>query len=343
MSEFKMGKVCQICEAKIPDDFQNLLCLDCYGKIDQHNREAEEERVVEIKKNPDSGINPKNLIVNEPIKDIQKPPEAQKQPIENFSDNFGITDPNYKENSQQDDKDQILANIAQFVYTHDPSKGRKGKMLWYPTRNMYTYIKNRCIKYATEHPQYPKAIWKPKIVDVGCGCGVGSNVMSQEADFVWGIDKNEWSIEFAKECFTREKNGIYYNSQLTFDIIDIMEDSREFMKFDIVVAIEIIEHIHDTHKFLKSLIQFTKTDKKGNPKIEGATEFYISTPNRNSPKIKDDQPQNPYHVREWTAQEFDKLLSKYFEQVEFMDNTGKPIAKDAKDDLIFAKAMYPKI
>ena len=240
-----------------------------------------------------------------------------------------------------DDKNQILANLAQFIYTHDPKKGRKGKLLWYPQRNMYNFIKNYCMEKVKSHPQFPKQIWKPHIVDVGCGSGVGTNILSQEAHFVWGIDKNEWSIEFAKEAFTREKNQIYYSTQVSFDVFDIMVDTRLTTQFDIVVAIEVIEHIYDTDKFLRSIQRFTRKDKKSNVHIPNATEFFISTPNRNSPKIKKDKPENIYHVREWNGIEFKELLLKYFEKVEFFDNKGVSIADDAKDDIILAKCIYP--
>jgi len=186
---------------------------------------------------------------------------------------------------------------------------------------MYTYIKDYCIEKIKEHPQYPKYLWKPKIVDVGCGSGCGSNVMSQEADFVWGIDKDPESIAFAKEVFTRVKNGLYYSSQVSFDRIDIIEDTREFMEFDIVVAIEIIEHIYDYKKFLYNI----------------TTKF--------AKKIKDDQPHNKWHVREWTGNEFYNVLSEYFNDIEFLTAKGVPIndPKTTTHTPLLAICRNPKI
>ena len=224
----------------------------------------------------------------------------------------GITNPDYKENPQKEDKEQWLANIVQFQ--------RSGVLLWKDTRWMYTFIKNYCLGRVQRHPQYPKFIWKPKIVDVGCGSGIGSNVLSQEADFVWGIDKNATSIKFAKEAFERIKNGIYYSSQLTYDNIDIMEDNRETMKFDVVVAIEIIEHIADHRVFLERIIK--KFDKRNS---DDPTEYFISTPNRNNKSIQDDRPQNLFHVKEWTSEEFHDVLSEFFGDIKFMNAKGEPI------------------
>ena len=348
MSEITYKKKCERCNVPIPDDYQNLLCHDCYDAVtlehELRDKEVKEQRRGEIKKNPDAPTNSRNIAQEAPVAPKTGSDEEKEQKTTNTppDSKFGILDPNYQENEEKDDKDQILANLAQFIYTHNPEKKGKGKLLWYPTRNMYNFIKNQCIKKAQEHAQFDKQIWKPNIVDVGCGSGVGSNILSQEAHFLWGIDKNQWSIEFAQEAFTREKNGIYYSSQATFDVFNVMEDTRQVMQFDMVVAIEVIEHIYDTDKFIKSLHRFAKKNKRGDVHVKNPTEFYISTPNRNSKKIQKDKPANLFHVREWTSQEFKGLLGKYFEQVELFDNTGKPVKDDCVDDLVLAKCVHPK-
>src|SRR3990167_5654902 len=297
---------------------------------------------IEILKNPTSPTHPENLKDNVPVETFSEAVKPSQESILPSLEDAGIKDETYTQNPEANDKDQILANLAQFIYTHrdsDHPKGKKhGVLLYYPQRNMYNYIKNYCIKQATTHPQYPKYVWKPKIVDVGCGSGVGSNILSQEADFVWGIDKNEFSIEFAKEAFTREKNNIYYSSQVTFDQIDIINDTREFSKFDVVVAIEIIEHIADYKKFLTTLIQ--KFDKRNQNE---PTEYFISTPNRNNKSIRKDKPYNPYHVREWTSEEFYDVLSGYFNSIEFFSAAGVPTEKSTEHTPLLAKVKMPKI
>lgn len=306
-------KKCEVCGVDIPEDFQNLLCVPCYEKQSKETGVKKEEELEAVKKNPNSPINN----------------------TEGFVPVHGILDPEYKINPQMDDKDQVLANLAQFVYSK--------KLLWYPTRNMYNAVRDWCRAHIQTHSQYPKYIWKPKIVDVGCGSGVGSNVLSQEADMVWGIDKNQMSILFGKEAFQREKNGIYYSSQLTFDQVDIVTDNREFMQFDVVVAIEIIEHVEDVEAFMKGIIRFTKKDKKGRYVTEHPTQFFISTPNRTSPKIQDKQPKNIYHVREWTHLEFLQLMESYFENVELLTEKGEPLGENIEATPIMARCSVPKI
>lgn len=328
-----MLKFCDQCHIQIPSEYNNLLCDACYALVSEQNTLKTAQNQEESEK------------TNETISSI--PAEVVGHPDasgEVRKGDFGIQDPNYKENPEADDKDQILANLAQFIYSHNTAKGRKGKLLWYPQRNMYTFIKNWCKKKAMEHPQYPKQIWKPFVVDVGCGSGVGSNILSQEAHFVWGIDKNSWSIEFAQEAFTREKSAEYYSAEVRFDVFDILEEPRETQKFDVVVAIEVIEHIYDSNLFVKKLIdRFAKKDKEGNYNVPQPTEFFISSPNRNFRKLNKEHPDNVFHVREWTSQELAEFLRRYFVHVELTNQKGEPVPENTEaDEVILARCSSPK-
>ena len=217
-----------------------------------------------------------------------------------------------------------------------------GRVLYPPTRKMYEYIKNYCIDFVKNHPQYPKFNWKPKICDVGCGSGFGANILSQEADFVWGIDISEKDIQWCKEAFERHKNNIYYSSQLTFDVVDIKDEPRELMAFDIVACIEVIEHIADYNKTLSFLKNLCKKDKKGNYlEPPNSTKVFISSPNRNHPKIGKDHPKNKRHVREWTPEELYSVLTKHFKYVLLMDENGEPKELDMKNQVVFFKCETP--
>lgn len=167
---------------------------------------------------------------------------------------------------------------------------------------------------------------------------MGSNIVSQEADFVWGIDKNAKSIAFAKQCFERVKNGIYYSSEVKFDEFDILHDTRETMKFDVVVAIEIIEHISDYKKFLETIVN--KFDAK-NPNTP--TTYFISTPNRNNAHIGKEKPSNPYHTREWTSEEYWDVLSEYFGEIQFRNSKGIATERSTIHTPLLAECRGAKI
>jgi 2-polyprenyl-3-methyl-5-hydroxy-6-metoxy-1,4-benzoquinol methylase len=248
-----------------------------------------------------------------------------------------ITTEDYAENEPFDytHGNQWLRNVEMF---------RKcGRILYPPTKRIYEFIKNYCIDFVRNNPQYPKFIWKPKIADVGCGGGFGSNVMSQEADFVWGVDKDEDSIRFAKEVFTRVKNNIYYTPQITFDVIDVLNEPREIQAFDIVACIELIEHVPDYDGLISFLKRLCKKDKQGNylEPLE-STKVFISTPNRNHPKIGKDHPKNKRHIREWTPSELYGILEKNFKYVTLMNSSGELRDLDMVEDVMLFKCETPK-
>ncbi len=242
---------------------------------------------------------------------------------------------NYKENPELEysNCEQYRRNLDMFIKT-------KRAVLQPSTRNIYEYVKNSCIDKIRSHPQFMqgKFVWRPKIVDVGCGGGFGSNIMSQEADFVWGIDVDEPSIKWAKLVFEKHKNGIYYTPQITFDVVNFMDESRELMSFDIVVCVEVIEHVNEYEKLLAFLKKLCKKNKAGHyiePESDG-TVLYISTPNRNSSKIGQEHPHSNRHVREWAPAELYEVLTKHFKFVTLMNSQGELRDLDmAEADMLF--------
>jgi len=247
-----------------------------------------------------------------------------------------IKQENYKENPEYDYTNmlQYLKNVEMFR--------KSGKILYPPTRKIYTFVKNYCIDFVKNHPQYPDFIWKPKIIDIGCGGGFGSNILSQEADYVWGIDKDKNSVTFAKQVFTREKNGVYYSPQVTFDEIDVLNEPREIQAFDIVVCVEVIEHVNEYEKLLTFIKKRCKKNKDGTFQAPpDATKVFISTPNRNRSDEPSDHPKNKAHVREWTPGEMYDILTKHFQSVILMDCEGNLKDLDMKDAVMLFKAEVP--
>jgi hypothetical protein len=120
------------------------------------------------------------------------------------------------------------------------------------------------------------------------------------------------------------------------------------MQFDIVVCIEIIEHIDDYKTFLSNIIKkFAKKDKDGFYNMIEPTEFFISTPNRNNKSINKNTPRNKYHVREWNSAEFYNVLSEFFSSVKLYNAIGVEIPyadiEATTHTPILAKVNNPKI
>lgn len=68
------------------------------------------------------------------------------------------------------------------------------------------------------------------VIDLGCGCGYGSYILSSAAKSVTGIDDSEEAIQFANKHYKTVNNR--FDNKGIFDVEGA---------FDVVVAFEIIE------------------------------------------------------------------------------------------------------
>jgi 2-polyprenyl-3-methyl-5-hydroxy-6-metoxy-1,4-benzoquinol methylase len=78
------------------------------------------------------------------------------------------------------------------------------------------------------------------VVDVGFGCGYGSNIMSKYAKTVIGVDDSKEAVEYANKYW--KADNITFINKNAFDIKE---------KVDVGVAFEVIEHIKDYENFIK--------------------------------------------------------------------------------------------
>ena len=106
------------------------------------------------------------------------------------------------------------------------------------------YIKENIIK-TLQIKDKKKPLESIKILDIGCGGGLLSEPMCRLGADVTGIDASNKNIEIAKLHAQKENLKIKYlnTSPEKFNSKD---------KFDVILNMEIIEHVEDINLFLKS-------------------------------------------------------------------------------------------
>ena len=96
-----------------------------------------------------------------------------------------------------------------------------------------------------------KPLHKVKILDIGCGGGLLSEPMKKLGAEVFGIDASEKNIKVAK--LHAKKNNLNINYKCTSP-----EKFNTKIKFDVILNMEIIEHVEDVEFFLKSCSKLLK-------------------------------------------------------------------------------------
>ena len=96
-----------------------------------------------------------------------------------------------------------------------------------------------------------KPLEKVKVLDIGCGGGLLSEPMKRLGAEVVGIDASEKNIQVAK--LHAKKNGLNIEYHCTSP-----ENFVTNTKFDVILNMEIVEHVEDIDFFLKSSSKLLK-------------------------------------------------------------------------------------
>ena len=90
-----------------------------------------------------------------------------------------------------------------------------------------------------------------QLLDIGCGGGLLSEPMSRLGANVVGIDASKNNINVAKQHLKKSKLSIkYYNSS--------PENFKTLKKFDVILNMEIVEHVENVDSFIKQSSRFLK-------------------------------------------------------------------------------------
>ena len=113
-----------------------------------------------------------------------------------------------------------------------------------------SYIKNNIIK-SLKITDKKKPLKKVRILDIGCGGGLLSEPMSRLGAEVTGIDASKKNIEVAKIHAQKNNLKIKY-------VWGSPDNYKTDTKFDVILNMEIIEHVDDISFFLKSCSKLLK-------------------------------------------------------------------------------------
>lgn len=139
-----------------------------------------------------------------------------------------------------------------------------------------------------------------RVIDMACGEGYGSEVLSRGADSVVGVDANPEAHEHARLRYRRQ-NLIFERG--------MVETHGAPGAFDAVVFLQTIEHVQDPAAVLAHFASL----------LAPGGVAYISTPNLltlappGAPKSD-----NPWHIREYRAAEFEQLCRGRFAHVQML-------------------------
>jgi 2-polyprenyl-3-methyl-5-hydroxy-6-metoxy-1,4-benzoquinol methylase len=137
-----------------------------------------------------------------------------------------------------------------------------------------------------------------RVVDMACGEGYGSDVLAGAAASVVGVDANPEAHEHARLRYQR--------ANLRFER-DLVETFAE--PCDAVVFLQTIEHVQDPGAILEHFKSML---------MPGGMAF-VSTPNLLTLAPPGaEKSDNPWHVKEYRAEEFRLLCADHFERVEVL-------------------------
>jgi 2-polyprenyl-6-hydroxyphenyl methylase/3-demethylubiquinone-9 3-methyltransferase len=116
------------------------------------------------------------------------------------------------------------------------------------------YIRARAERHFDLPAQSLSPLKGKTLLDAGCGGGLISEPMARLGARVTGLDAGERNIEVARLHAERSSLDIDYRCSTAEALAETQES------FDIVLALEIIEHVADTSLFMNSLGRLLKPD-----------------------------------------------------------------------------------
>jgi SAM-dependent methyltransferase len=138
-----------------------------------------------------------------------------------------------------------------------------------------------------------------RILEVGCGEGIGASIVARKSDSVVAVDYSEQALSHARSNYGARNIEFV---QMEVPPIGFVDSS-----FDVVICFQMIEHLKKPGELVKEIGRVLRDDGIA----------LIATVNK-----VESISANPYHVHEFSALEFEELLRTYFGSVEIYGILG---------------------
>lgn len=143
-----------------------------------------------------------------------------------------------------------------------------------------------------------EAYVKGDLLEIGCGEGRGIALLRDKCDSYTAIDKIAAVLETLEE---KHKDVRFIQDNIP--PLNKIEDNQ----YDVVISFQVIEHIKNDRLFLEEIHRVLKPGGRA----------LLTTPN-----IKKTLTRNPWHIREYTAEQLTNLAKDIFPEVQMKGVTG---------------------
>ena len=157
-----------------------------------------------------------------------------------------VTQRNFADSSKATESSVDPAEIAKFSKLSEQWWDPKGKMAPLHKINplRLAWIRDTACRKFNRNPRSLASLQGLRILDIGCGAGLLSEPLARLGAQVIGIDPSESNIAAARAHADRSTILIDYRATS-------VEEMGNLERFDIVLAMEVVEHVTDTGLFLQ--------------------------------------------------------------------------------------------
>ena len=133
------------------------------------------------------------------------------------------------------------------------------------------------------------------VLDVACGAGYGTALLSESARWAVGVDLSEEAVRYARARYPRNNAAFFVGDAQRLPFMDAA--------FETVVSFETIEHLSRIPEYLEEVRRV----------LRPGGVFVVSTPKARQTTLR---PANPHHTIEYAARDFRRLLERHFRFIE---------------------------